>query len=129
MRVLVAVFAMVVAIEASPGLGYGLHAAPVLQAPIIPTPIFPDPTVFKSFAPPVLSPPILKTPIVASVPVIKAVAPIPVIKTIAPATSYASITQYASAPVVKTIVAPQPVYKSFAVAAPLPVHALPAFHH
>ncbi|KAK4886703.1 hypothetical protein RN001_002974 [Aquatica leii] len=129
-----ALCALVVAIDATPGLGYGLHASPVLPAPIIPAsvipaPIFPAPTIVKSYPAPVFSPPILKTPIIASAPIIKTVAPIPIIKHIAPATSYASITQYAAAPIVKTVVAPQPIIKSYAVAAPLPVHGLSAFHH
>ncbi|KAB0799476.1 hypothetical protein PPYR_07356 [Photinus pyralis] len=124
---------MLVAAEAAPGgLDFGfpsIHSAPFLPAPVFPAPVLPAPTIVKSFSAPVFSPPIIKAPIVAPAPIIKTIAPIPIVKQIAPATSYASITQYAVAPVVKTVVAPQPIFKSFAVAAPLPAHGFPDFHH
>ncbi|KAF5294545.1 hypothetical protein FQR65_LT10737 [Abscondita terminalis] len=129
MQLLFVLCALIVAIDATPGFGYGLHAAPVIPAPVIPAPILPAPAVIKSYSAPVYSPAIYKAPIIAPSPIIKTVAPIPVVKHIAPATSYASITHYAAAPIVKTVVAPQPIIKSYAVAAPIPIHGLPSYHH
>ncbi|KAJ3659202.1 hypothetical protein Zmor_010903 [Zophobas morio] len=68
--------------------------------------------------PPIISAPVIgPAPILASAPIIKTIAPAPIIKTIAPAaTSYATITKVHighPAPIVKTILAPQPILKSY----------------
>ncbi|XP_074037717.1 uncharacterized protein isoform X2 [Leptinotarsa decemlineata] len=98
-----------------------LKAAPILTTPIIKEPLHLAPA--PVYAPePIYAPaPVIKAaPVIAPAPVIKTVA-VPVVKTVVPATSYASFTQYHvahPAAVVKTVVAPAPILKSY-IASPL----------
>ncbi|GJQ86071.1 hypothetical protein Trydic_g10042 [Trypoxylus dichotomus] len=72
--------------------------------------------------PAVIKAPVLAPAPIISAPIVKAIAPAPIIKAVAPATSYATVTQFhVTHPVVKTVLAPQPILKTLAIPASLPL--------